>query len=83
MIESQNEYEKLIKYEDRSSFIREYIDNNRAEAIGLSYGKLLSMNFDDEVHEAFWMQHKEHIMRSLYEVTENTSCLKFLQVYLG
>ena len=47
MIESHSSYEKLIKYENRSSFIRQYIDNNRAEAIGLSYGKLLSLNFDD------------------------------------
>ena len=43
----------------------------------------MSLNCDDEVHEAFWMQHKEHIMRSLNEGTENTPILKFLQVYVA
>ena len=83
MIESAGEYESLIKKENRSEFIRSYIDSNKAEAIGLSYGKLLSLNCDDEVHLAFWMQHKEHIMRGLHELTENTPLLKFIEVYIS
>jgi hypothetical protein len=83
MVESNHDYERLIKKEDRSEFIRSHIDDNKAEAIGISYGKLLSLNCDDEVHEAFWLQHKEHILRNLREGAENTAAIKFVQVYLA
>jgi len=40
------------------------------------------LNSDDEVNEAFWMQHKEHIIRCLYDTRENIGILKFIQIYL-
>ena len=50
MVEAYNDYEKLIRRDERSQTIVNYIDEAKGEGIGLSVGKLLSLNWDDEVH---------------------------------